>query len=563
MMQHMCRRPTAAAAATLAAKLKWLLQQVALQALPSIWPCLRLLPQMQCPCWRRCLPAVPPARGLPLVHSGPSCTRASPGWPLPLRNLRGLPCPVCAVPGGMASPSQLHTPRPASSAAPCRRPRQVHDAAILPAYRGARLRAFLAACDECDEAGTVKEHYVADAACCLVCAENNKVCRPSRWQAIGGLQGCACGGASDGRASGLGWALLPMQSWLGCRGGVAPRRPVASGPAHACGCLCGWLAAAPGRDESSLLHGRDRGQHVLRCSRWHPERMPTRARQKPSLQSGESRSFRHASNKLAGAGPSRQVELAGLALFGWFAGRPARQPAVCLRSLCCQRTSLPSGCRARLCSRPRPAPRCRAGTRGGGACRASRAACASCALWAAPLSTQPPTRWLVPPARAPYRLAPPATHLPHPPRPTPPHTHSRTAALIREAETCILSQDALESFQQGAAPEEAAEAAAQAQRDLDAKLRHWQQARVAAGFEEGPALSGGASQRRCQRQPGGQTAGPAATSGHVKRPSASRSDSTLPPGVRGRLAWGCAQHGGPEAAPAPVPCWLVATPTPG
>ncbi|KAL4420498.1 hypothetical protein ABPG75_010154 [Micractinium tetrahymenae] len=51
---------------------------------------------------------------------------------------------------------------------------QVDSAAILPAYRMHRLQAFLAACDECSEAGTVKEHYAADAAHCFVCAENNK-----------------------------------------------------------------------------------------------------------------------------------------------------------------------------------------------------------------------------------------------------------------------------------------------------------------------------------------------------------------------------------------------------
>ncbi|KAL4436382.1 hypothetical protein ABPG77_009944 [Micractinium sp. CCAP 211/92] len=51
---------------------------------------------------------------------------------------------------------------------------QVHTAAILPAYRGDRLHAFLAACDECAEAGTTKEHHAAEAAHCLVCAENNK-----------------------------------------------------------------------------------------------------------------------------------------------------------------------------------------------------------------------------------------------------------------------------------------------------------------------------------------------------------------------------------------------------
>jgi hypothetical protein len=56
-------------------------------------------------------------------------------------------------------------------------PPQVLEAAILPAYRGAPLQAFLQACEACTEGGTTKTHYAADSADCMPCASNTKAVR--------------------------------------------------------------------------------------------------------------------------------------------------------------------------------------------------------------------------------------------------------------------------------------------------------------------------------------------------------------------------------------------------
>ena len=58
---------------------------------------------------------------------------------------------------------------------PCLPALQVHESAIMPAYRGPPLRRFLAACDACTESGHVKEHFAAHASQCLHCAINCKV----------------------------------------------------------------------------------------------------------------------------------------------------------------------------------------------------------------------------------------------------------------------------------------------------------------------------------------------------------------------------------------------------
>jgi hypothetical protein len=54
---------------------------------------------------------------------------------------------------------------------------QVRDEALYPAYRGAALQRFLAACDACTETGTKLHHYAPSAAECVVCATNMKLVR--------------------------------------------------------------------------------------------------------------------------------------------------------------------------------------------------------------------------------------------------------------------------------------------------------------------------------------------------------------------------------------------------
>ena len=51
---------------------------------------------------------------------------------------------------------------------------QLPEQAVLPAYRGRPLQAFLAACDGCAEVGHSKDHLPPAAARCLVCAQNRK-----------------------------------------------------------------------------------------------------------------------------------------------------------------------------------------------------------------------------------------------------------------------------------------------------------------------------------------------------------------------------------------------------
>ncbi|EFN52584.1 hypothetical protein CHLNCDRAFT_138597 [Chlorella variabilis] len=50
----------------------------------------------------------------------------------------------------------------------------VHPSALLPPYRGAAMRRFMAACDACTEVGTNKDHYAPDAAHCFACASTVK-----------------------------------------------------------------------------------------------------------------------------------------------------------------------------------------------------------------------------------------------------------------------------------------------------------------------------------------------------------------------------------------------------
>jgi hypothetical protein len=68
------------------------------------------------------------------------------------------------------------------------------------------------------------------------------------------------------------------------------------------------------------------------------------------------------------------------------------------------------------------------------------------------------------------------------------------AALLRELEVAVLSQEALSAFAGGASPDEAAAAAEEEQRELDERLRAWASGCPASSIEAGRSKA--ARQRR-------------------------------------------------------------------
>lgn len=161
---YMCRRATIQAPARLAAKLKWMLERVRGLGLGrqvgttrtdkgQIHGCTH---HTHTTCALYCCQSV---RDPCMTHDWLPVTCLLPPHCLPIA-FRLPPLASLHLAIGCAMPLP-----------------QVLEVAVLPAYRGAPLQAFLQACEACTEGGTTKTHYAADSADCMPCASNTKAVR--------------------------------------------------------------------------------------------------------------------------------------------------------------------------------------------------------------------------------------------------------------------------------------------------------------------------------------------------------------------------------------------------